>query len=331
MTERLLRELRGKARLGLVTRAQVHAVPATPSWLRSQLSIGRLQQIEADVFVLERSWEGEDFPWNIKALAACLQRGPDARLAFGSAAKVWDLVDGQNPDSDYVHVVVPASRAFRSTERVEVHRSRRLTSSDVTTVGSLPVTTGARTVIDLASSLSPAAVERVVDDALVRGITTVPLLAGALKRNAHRGCRGGPAVREALSLWQAGGVESHAEVAVLRWLLVAGMPAPVRQLVVVLPDGKRLRVDLAWPVERVVLEVDGFAHHHGPRKLSVDHERRSVLTALGWHVLTTTVAEVRRGGSNLLAALRALGVVPAGAGRKPAGAARRPASHESRA
>ena len=56
-----------------------------------------------------------------------------------------------------------------------------------------------------------------------------------------------------------------------------------------------LRVDLAWPEARVVLEVDGFAHHHGPRQLSADHERRSVLTSLGWSVLTTTVAEVRRG------------------------------------
>lgn len=81
-----------------------------------------------------------------------------------------------------------------------------------------------------------------------------------------------------------------------------------------MPDGRRLRVDLAWPQSRVVLEVDSFAHHHGPRQLSADHERRSVLAGLGWQVLTTTVAEVRGGGTSLLGALRALVVSrPAGA------------------
>jgi hypothetical protein len=208
-----------------------------------------------------------------------------------------------------VHVLVPGEKGFRSTQRVRVHRTNRLPSSDVTSVAGLPVTTVARTIIDLAGSLSAESVERVVDDALVRRLTTVPLLSGALGRNAHRGCRGGPLVRAALGLWSVGPLESHAETEVLRWLLAAGVPEPVPQLEVAVPGGRRLRVDLAWPEARVALEVDGFAHHHGPRKLSADHERRSVLAALGWRVLTTTVAEVRRGGVNLMAALRALGVV----------------------
>ena len=190
-----------------------------------------------------------------------------------------------------------------------MHRTNRLTSSDVTSIAGLPITTVARTIIDLAWVMDPDSVERIVDDALVRRLTTVPLLSGAVQRNVHRGCRGGPVVRAALSLWSAGPLESHAETEVLRWLLGAGVPEPVRQLEVVVPGGRRLRVDLAWPEARVALEVDGFAHHHGPRQLSADHERRSVLTSLGWSVLTTTVAEVRRGGASLVAALRTLGVM----------------------
>jgi hypothetical protein len=271
--------------------------------------MGRLRQIEADVFALHGSWKGDDPPWAVEALAACLQRGPQARLGFASAARIWGLAAGQNTTGDRLHVVVPAARAFRDTHRVKVHRTRRLTSRDVTTYAELPVTTVSRTLIDLAASLTPTAVELVVDDALVRALTTVPLLAGALNRNAHRGCRGGPLVREALALWDVGPLESHAEAEVLRWLLARGVPEPVRQLEVVSSDGRRLRVDLAWPAAGVVLEVDGYAHHHGPRKLSADHERRSVLASLGWSVLTTTTAEVRRGGTNLLAALRTLGVV----------------------
>ena len=152
--------------------------------------MGRLRQIEADVFALHGSWKGDDPPWAVEALAACLQRGPQARLGFASAARIWGLAAGQNTTGDRLHVVVPAARAFRDTHRVKVHRTRRLTSRDVTTYAELPVTTVSRTLIDLAASLTPTAVELVVDDALVRALTTVPLLAGALNRNAHRGCRG---------------------------------------------------------------------------------------------------------------------------------------------
>jgi hypothetical protein len=307
-TRRILREIARQAQLGLITRTQLKGIAVTPSWLRSQLRTGELCQLEADVFALGDSWEGANPPWRMEALAACLQRGTHARLAFASAARIWGLAEGQNTTSDRLQVVVPISRAFRSTQRVQVHRTNRLTTKDVATYGELPVTTVARTLVDLAGAMSPSQVERLVDDSLVRDLTTVPLLSGAVRRNSHRGCVGGPLLRATLALWEAGSVESHAEVEVLRWLLNSGIPEPVRQLEVTGPDGRRLRVDLAWPVARVVLEVDGFAHHHGPRKLSADHERRSILAARGWHVLTTTVAEVRRGGANLLAALSALGV-----------------------
>ncbi len=261
------------------------------------------------MFVLSGSLDSDEVPWEVEALAACLQRGRDARLGSASAARIWQLSEGQNATSDRIEVVVPAGRAFRSTNRVQVHRTRRLTSQDVTTFGGVPVTTVARTLIDLGASLSPAAVERVVDDALVRGLTTVPLLSGSLKRNAHRGCTGAGHVRAALELWHGGALESHAETEVLRWLLRAGVSEPARQLEVVVRDGKRFRLDLAWPARRVALEVDSYAHHHGPRKLSADHERRSAIASMGWQVLTTTVAEVRRGGASLLAALEASGVL----------------------
>jgi hypothetical protein len=308
-TASVYRHLAGESQLGLVTRAQVTAALASASWLRTQLRTGSLRQIEADVFALADSFEGPETPWPVEALAACLQRGAEARLGFATAARIWGLAEGQNATSERLQVVVPMGRGFRNTNRVQVHRTKRLTTQDVAVYGHLPVTTVARTLIDLAASLTAAQLERLVDDALVRELTTVPLLAAALRRNAHRGCGGGPALRAALALWDVGAVESHAEADVLRWLLAAGVPEPVRQLEIAGPGGKRLRVDLAWPAAHVVLEVDGFAHHHGPRKLSADHERRSVLAARGWHVLTTTMAEVRRGGGQLLAALRTLGVV----------------------
>ncbi len=311
-TSRRLEQLAAAARLGLVTRQQAEGLGAGVSWLRCQVGKGRLRQLEADVFIVCSSVGGTDVPWQVEALAACLQRGTHARLGFQSAGRVWGLRCGGGPEAGRLHIVVPGPAAPRSTQRVSVHRTRRLTPADVTTYGELPVTTAARTIVDLAATLPVRDVERLVDDALVRGVTTVPLLSGCMGRNSRRGLAGTLALRAAIDLWLDGGLESHAESEVLRFLLRHRVPSPQRQVEVRAPDGRRLRVDLAWPIPRVVLEIDSFAHHHGPRQLSADHERRSVLAGLGWQVLTTTVAEVRRGGGNLLGALRTLGVISTG-------------------
>jgi very-short-patch-repair endonuclease len=198
----------------------------------------------------------------------------------------------------------------RRTDEVRLHlgsHAKRqlglLATADLATYDRLPVTTAARTIVDLAARLDDATVERLVDDSLVRCVTTVPLLSGCLSRNSVQGRTGSGAVRSALALWERGTMQSHAEVVVARWLRRMGFPTPVAQMVVPQPNGRHWRVDFGRPEFRVVLEVDSFEHHHGPRKLSRDHERRSGIEAEGWRVLSTTVAEIERGGHALKAAL----------------------------
>jgi hypothetical protein len=287
--------------LGLVSRRQVLDTTATAQWLTERVRAGEFQTVDAGLYLLP----GRARSWEVDALAACLSRGPDARLAFSSAAKVFGLVEGQRHDG-HVEVLVRHGTAYPSNERVTVHRTRRLVSADVATYGVLPVTTVARAVVDLASRLGRTKVERLVDDVLVRRQSTVPLLSGCLSRNSGRGCQGAGFVRSALELWDCGRMQSHAEVTVARWLRRLGFPTPVAQMPVERPDGGRWLVDFGWPAFWVVLEVDSFAHHHGPRKLSRDHERRSGLEAAGWRVLSTTQAEIERGGERLQAALERL-------------------------
>ena len=242
--------------------------------------------------------------WEVEALATCLARGRSARLAFGTAARVWSLAEGQ--DFERLHVLVPMGVHRHTDDRVEVHHTRRLANSDIAVFDRLPVTTVARTILDLATVLSADRVERLVDDALVRDLTTVPLLSASLQRNGGSGRVGTVAVRKALDEWSAGPLESHAEVDLARWLRRTGLPRPVRQFEIGRPDGTLARVDFAWPARHVALEMDGFAHHHGPRKLAADHERRAALSAQGWLILTTTPGELRQGAPALRAALQQL-------------------------
>jgi len=290
-----------KRQLGLVSRRQVLETAATHQWLVHRLETGEFQAIAAGYYLLPN----HSRTWEVDALAACLSRGQSVRLAFSSAARVFGLVEGQRNDG-HVEVLAPNGKSNVSTDRVTVHRTRRLVSADVATYGVLPVTTAARTIIDLSTRLDPETIERLVDDSLVRTVTTVPLLSGCLSRNGGRGRRGSASVRSALVLWDSGVMQSHAEVVVARWLRRWRFPPPVSQMPVKGPDGRRWFVDFGWPSFRLVLEVDSFAHHHGPRKLSRDHERRSAIEAAGWRVLSTTVAEIERGGEMLKAALTLL-------------------------
>ena len=219
------RNLRRRRGWGSSRVQQAEGLGAGVSWLRCQVGKGRLRQLEADVFIVCSSFGGTDVPWQVEALAACLQRGTHARLGFQSAARVWGLQCGGGPEVGRLHVVVPGPTVPRSTQRVSVHRTRRLTAADVATYVELPVTTAARTIVDLAAALPARDVERLVDDALVRGVTTVPLLSGCMGRNSRRGLAGTLALRAAIDLWLDGGVESHAESEVLRFLLAPSRAA----------------------------------------------------------------------------------------------------------
>jgi len=241
--------------------------------------------------------------WEARALRACLVRGPGTALSFGTAARVRGLDLGPWPEHR-LEVSVPHSKGYRSTELIRVHSTRRLVSSDRCWWGRLPLTTVARTIVDLAGAgtLQPGRLGRLIDDAVLTDKTTVPLLQSILGRSG-RGRPGVRAVERALAPWLSGGVDSHAEAEVLRLLLATGFPAPVRQYEIRHAGGFVARVDFAWPHHRLVLEVDGYRFHDGPTRFVADRHRANRLAALGWRVVSTTVQELRTDPTAVWAAL----------------------------
>jgi hypothetical protein len=284
---------------GVILTTQALAAGATVAWLKWQVEAGFL--VRGDPRVLRL---GDTAPtWESDALQVCLVRGPDTVLSFGTAAHIRGLDLG--PWSEQrLEVSVPHSTGYRSSELVCVHSSRRLVSSDRCRWGRLPLTTVARTIVDVAGSgmLQPAQLGRLVDDAVLSNKTSVVLLQSILGRSG-RGRSGIRAVEQALAPWLAGGVDSHAEAEVYRLLLRAGLPAPACQYEI--RDGEVFvaRVDFAWPRWRLVLEVDGFQYHDGPAKFVEDRHRANRLAALGWRVISTTLRELRTDPTALFAAL----------------------------
>lgn len=100
-------------------------------------------------------------------------------------------------------------------------------------------------------------------------------------------------MREVLAAWNGDGVaEGAAEMRVVRGLLAAGLPAPVRQHEIWHNGVFLARVDLAYPPFRLAMELDGFRWHAGRGPFRSDRLRRNRIEAAGWRLLEAAPEDV---------------------------------------
>ena len=166
-----------------------------------------------------------------------------------------------------------------------VHHPMALARADVTTLDGIPVTTVARTLIDLAGCVEPHVLEEALDDALRRGLVRVAQLRRRLDASGRAGRRGTRLLGEMIEVRAGNGrvPESVFETRLSRVLRAAGLPAPVLQHGV----GK-YRLDFAYPALHVAIEADGFRWHSSRARWDRDIERRNALAVLGWTVIHVT-------------------------------------------
>src|SRR5207248_1352758 len=93
-------------------------------------------------------------------------------------------------------------------EWIQVHRVHQLGRVDVTAIGPLRVTSPTRTIVDLASDASVEILDRAIDDALRRGLTSMPRLRWAVRRLCGPGRAGTRKLRRALQEREPGYVPS---------------------------------------------------------------------------------------------------------------------------
>jgi hypothetical protein len=184
---------------------------------------------------------------------------------------------------------VPTERRV-ALANVRVHRASRLEPVDRVERGGLFVTTPSRTVVDLCGELDAADVDRLLDYCFSRRLTTPDHLR---RRCAALGRRGRHAIVRLEALLDARPLvrrtpESEFERRVLALIAQLDIPPPVPQYEVRLPDGRRIRLDLAWPDRLLAIEADSYVHHSGLGDWSADHVRNAALVALGWRILPVT-------------------------------------------
>ena len=281
---------------GLATRTQLEAAMKR-SELERKAAEGVLSRVANGVWMVGATPRS----WRQRVMAACLSVGPPVAASHHSAAELWGIKEVARQG---VHVTVPRWRSGRVRERglgvgVVVHHAE-LRAGSITEQYGLPVTTLARTLVDLAGALSQA------DDLLARiadGLDRRRLLdldALRRERQGRRQAKGGPVVDRLLQRWSAddqekeekgGRSDSAAEERVYGWLVDGGLPIPTRQHEVLLPGGGLARLDLAYPLHRVGIEFDGFAFHKGREAFDHDRARLAELAALDRLVVPVTFTD----------------------------------------
>lgn len=208
--------------------------------------------------------------------------GADVVVVGLTAAAIWGMPLPPSAAEQIRSGLVSISRrdcGSPSRQRTVDGHSIDLPPEHLAMRGELRMTTPARTWLDCAAFVKPDHLLAMGDWALDEAKLSIGELE-ALVRWARRR-RGVVRAREVLPLLRPG-VESPQESR-LRWLVVsAGLPEPEINPEIVLPNGRVVRLDLAYVGLRLGLEFDGDWHAWTQEE---DEERRSNLKAAGWTVL----------------------------------------------
>jgi very-short-patch-repair endonuclease len=156
-------------------------------------------------------------------------------------------------------------------------------------VRGLPVTTPARTIIDLARVLSEDELERIVDLADQRHLVDFAALRSA--RSAS--------LQAVLRAYAPAPTRSEMERRLLRLCREHNLPRPETNAIV-----EGLCVDFVWRDRRLIVEVDGYRYHRSPTTFETDRERDVHLTVRGWRVMRFTWRQITRRDAWVAAAVR---------------------------
>lgn len=280
---------------GVVARRQLLALGVDRGAIDRRLAAGLLIPLHRGVYAVGHRRLRIEGRW----LAAVLAAGPGAVLSHRDAAALHGM--RKAPESRKVTVTTPA-RA-RSTPALWVHGRRRLTAEDVTTVRGIPATSPARTLVDVAPMLTAGQLAATLGETDRRGLLRVDAVERALRRTAGRRGQGHARLRAALDVHVVAGatlVLSALEERFLDLVLDVDLPRPLLNVVVA-----GVRVDALWPAQRLVVELDGWAHHRERAAAAWDREKTNRLQLAGYDVLRFMHGDLVRGPARIAAAIRA--------------------------
>ncbi|MGQ0521105.1 MAG: DUF559 domain-containing protein [Actinomycetota bacterium] len=234
------------------------------------------------------------------AMGAVLDAGADAVVSHGSAAALWGLPGFRVRPT---HLSVARKGRDRRTALAVVHRPMLLPDHHLTARAGIPVTTLARTVVDLAETEHRARVDLALNAAVRLGMTW-DAVAAVVDEVGTRGRSGTSLVRSLLAEHRGERpLGSGLEGRFLSIITGAGLPAPRRQVDLGAGDWVG-RVDFLYDDVGLVIEVDGAWHHEGVLGVRRDKRRAAALAAAGFRVLPVSEDLIRSSPGEVIRLVR---------------------------
>jgi very-short-patch-repair endonuclease len=205
--------------------------------------------------------------------------GADAALSHLSAAQLYGLRPFNRNAGTWVDV--STTRHVKPRRGIRLHTVRAL---EATTRRQIPVTTPARTLLDLGDVRTPRQHERSVHEAEVQRLVTIDALHAQV--TASLGRRAAARLQAIIADGPAP-TRSELEDAMLALLKRHGLPRP-RINVRIGAD----EVDLWFPDRDLVVELDGWRYHGTRIRHRLDARKQARLEAAGLRVLRADWSQV---------------------------------------
>lgn len=274
---------------GVLSHRQLLAAGVGVEALKWRLGTGRLHIIHRGVYAAGHRVLGARARWS----AAVLACGRGAVLSHRDGGMLWGLVAFARGNID---VTVPVESGGGRHPGIRLHRTRYLPPDGVTRVDGIPVTSLARTLLDLSDVMGRAGLEHVLARASERRFD-LRTLGPFLDRHPGRRCAG---VLHAIVEEQTVTLtRSELERRFLALCTDHGLPRPLANQRL-----HGLEVDFHWPEHGLVLETDGYAYHRTRAQLDADHARQNILVLAGMRVVRYSHGKVTHRAAEVAAELR---------------------------
>jgi hypothetical protein len=212
-----------------------------------------------------------------KCLAAVLACGPGALLSHHSAAWLWGIARWSPIP---LSVTGPSRRAPRPP--IKLHHARALAAQDRDTIERIPVTAVPRTALDLAATLGPEPLLRLLERAEELRLFDLRHFDDLLARTA--GHAGAGRLRHALELYRPAPFNrSEIERRFLELAVEAGLSRPATGF-----GEEGYELDVYWPEERFAVELDTYETHGSHRAFESDRLRQENLKLAGIEMIRVT-------------------------------------------
>jgi len=264
---------------GVVSAGQLHGAGLSKDAIYGRTRAGRLHRVHQGVYAVGHPGLPQEGRWMAAVLACCGHGGVEpgeAFLSHRSAAALWGILPSISGPVD-VAIIGEAGRARH--RGIRVHRPRTLEASMTTVANGIPVTTPARTLVDV-SRAKPA-----------RGGATPGQVRQARRQASFLDLPLGPMPQDP--------TRSELEQMFLDLCARARLPKPEVNVKVT-----TLTVDFLWRSSRVVVETDGYRGHGGKAAFNDDRRRDLRLRALGYDVVHLTYDQVVNEAGTVIAILR---------------------------